>query len=101
MRVESWPLLTLLKLVCQNSNEIRLRGLPHRRLPIPLGALILSSVHPLAFQLGPLRVTWYGILVVCGFMAGLWTASLRGRRYGIPSETILDMGPWLMVGVIV
>jgi phosphatidylglycerol:prolipoprotein diacylglycerol transferase len=34
-------------------------------------------------------------------MAGLWTASLRGRRYGIPSEVILDMGPWLMVGVIV
>ncbi|HWD18805.1 MAG TPA: prolipoprotein diacylglyceryl transferase [Verrucomicrobiae bacterium] len=58
-------------------------------------------MHPIAFQLGPLVVTWYGILVVCGFMAGLWTASRRGRRDGLRAETILDMGPWLMVGTIV
>jgi len=33
-------------------------------------------------------------------MAGLWTASRRARRNGFASETILDMGPWLMVGTI-
>jgi len=33
-------------------------------------------------------------------MAGLWTASRRARRNGLAPETILDMGPWLMVGTI-
>jgi phosphatidylglycerol:prolipoprotein diacylglycerol transferase len=34
-------------------------------------------------------------------MAGLWTASRRARTQGIKPESILDMGPWLMVGTIV
>ncbi len=33
-------------------------------------------------------------------MAGLWTASRRAMRNGFAPETILDMGPWLMVGTI-
>jgi len=45
-------------------------------------------------------VTWYGILVVCGFMAGLWTASRRGSRRQILPDTIMDLGPWLLLGAI-
>jgi len=58
-------------------------------------------VHPIAFQLGRLTIYWYGILMVAGFMAGLWTASRRGLREGIPPEQIIDLGPWLFVGVFV
>jgi len=65
------------------------------------GRLCWGAVHPIAFQWGELRVTWYGILVVCGFMAGLWTASRRGIRDGLNPESILDMGPWLMAGTVV
>lgn len=57
-------------------------------------------MDPIAFQLGRLTITWYGILVVCGFMAGLWTASRRAPRYGLAGDTLLDMGPWLMLGTI-
>lgn len=35
------------------------------------------------------------------FIAGLWTASRRGLRSGIPAEKILDIGPWLIIGTIV
>ena len=35
------------------------------------------------------------------FVAGLWTASRRGLSQGIPSETILDLGTWLIIGTIV
>ena len=35
------------------------------------------------------------------FLAGLWTASRRGLRDGIAAETILDLGPWLIVGAII
>ncbi len=46
-------------------------------------------------------MTWYGILVASGFMAGLWTASRRAIRDRIHPETIFDLGPWLLVGAIV
>jgi phosphatidylglycerol---prolipoprotein diacylglyceryl transferase len=58
-------------------------------------------VHPIAFHLGPLTVHWYGVMVALGFLAGLWTASRRGLREGIPSERIIDLGPWLIIGAIV
>jgi phosphatidylglycerol---prolipoprotein diacylglyceryl transferase len=60
----------------------------------------LLKVHPIAFQFGQLSVTWYGILVVSGFMAGLWTASRRALRDRIDPETIFDLGPWLLAGTI-
>jgi phosphatidylglycerol---prolipoprotein diacylglyceryl transferase len=58
-------------------------------------------VHKIAFEMGPVTVTWFGILVALGFMAGLWTASLRGRRVNFQPDTILDLGPWLLLGAIV
>jgi phosphatidylglycerol:prolipoprotein diacylglycerol transferase len=33
-------------------------------------------------------------------MAGLWTASRRAKRVGIHPDTIIDLGPWLLVGAI-
>lgn len=35
------------------------------------------------------------------FIAGLWTASRRGLREGVPAETTLDVGPWLIIGAII
>jgi phosphatidylglycerol---prolipoprotein diacylglyceryl transferase len=58
-------------------------------------------VHRIAFEIGPLTVTWFGILVASGFMAGLWTASRRALRDGVDPDTIIDLGIWLLVGTIV
>jgi len=58
-------------------------------------------VHPIAFELGPFTVRWYGVMMAIAFIAGLWTASRRGLREGIAAEKILDIGPWLIVGTIV
>jgi phosphatidylglycerol---prolipoprotein diacylglyceryl transferase len=58
-------------------------------------------VHKIAFEIGPLTVTWFGIMVAAGFMAGLWTASRRAMQIGIDPETIVDLGPWLLVGTII
>lgn len=51
--------------------------------------------------MGPLTITWYGIMMAAGFLAGLWTSSRRALRGGIPAEKILDLGPWLILGAIV
>ena len=58
-------------------------------------------MHPIAFELGPFAVRWYGVMMAIAFIAGLWTASRRGLREGIAAEKILDIGPWLIVGTIV
>ncbi len=57
-------------------------------------------MHPIAFQLGPFTIHWYGVLVALGFLVGLWTASRRAPRAGIAAEKILDLGPWLIIGAI-
>jgi phosphatidylglycerol:prolipoprotein diacylglycerol transferase len=58
-------------------------------------------VHKIAFHLGSLTIYWYGVLVALGLLAGLWTASRRAPLGGISSETIVDLGPWLILGTIV
>jgi len=62
---------------------------------------LCSNVHPIAFHFGTFEVHWYGILVMAGFVAGLWTASRRGVRDGLAPEKVQDLGAWLIVGTIV
>jgi len=58
-------------------------------------------VHKIAFQLGSVPIYWYGVLVAVGLLAGLWTAGRRAPLSGIRSETVIDLGPWLILGTIV
>ncbi len=58
-------------------------------------------MHPIAFNLGPLTVHWFGICIALAFLAGMWTASRRASLAGIPAETVTDLiVPWLLVGGI-
>jgi phosphatidylglycerol---prolipoprotein diacylglyceryl transferase len=57
-------------------------------------------MHPIALHAGALTVTWYGVMVALGFMAGLWSAGRRAPRAGIAGEKIIDLGPWLIGGAI-
>lgn len=59
------------------------------------------TVQPDAFQIGPLTVHWYGVMVALGFLAGLWTASRRALKVGIVPEKVFDAGTWLIVGGII
>lgn len=58
-------------------------------------------MEPIAFKLGPLTVHWYGVLIVCGFVAGLWLASRRCLRDGLSPDAVADIGVWILVGAIV
>ena len=56
-------------------------------------------MHPIAFHLGPVTVHWFGIMIALAFLAGLWTATRRAPRAGIPGEQIADLVvPWLLLG---
>ena len=58
-------------------------------------------MHPIAFELGPLTIYWYGILVALGFIAGIWTAGRRSLRDGLKPEVISDAAPWILIGAII
>ena len=58
-------------------------------------------MHPIAFQLGPITIHWYGVMIALAFFAGLWTATRRARRENIPAEKIADVTLWLLVGGII
>ena len=59
------------------------------------------SVHPIAFNLGPITVHWFGICIALAFLAGMWTASRRAPRAGVSAEAITDLiVPWLLLGGI-
>ena len=57
-------------------------------------------MHKIAFQLGPLTIHWYGVLVAAGFLAGLWTASRRGLRDQLAPERMVDLGTWVLLGAL-
>lgn len=44
---------------------------------------------------------WYGIFVAVGFMLGVWTAGLRGRRDNLQPEAITDLALWIFGGAFV
>lgn len=57
---------------------------------------------PIAFQIGPIKVHWYGVMYLIGFAAGWWLARLRAAR---PESTwkpqdVDDFAFYAMVGVI-
>jgi phosphatidylglycerol:prolipoprotein diacylglycerol transferase len=58
-------------------------------------------VHPVAIELGPLKIHWYGILIAIGFLLGTWTAGKRGLRYNLSPQLLSDLAMWLLVGAII
>jgi phosphatidylglycerol:prolipoprotein diacylglycerol transferase len=51
-------------------------------------------LDPVAIQLGPLEVHWYGIILGSAALVGLYFAILEGRRFGIDSDLFLDLLLW-------
>ncbi len=56
---------------------------------------------PVAFQLGPLSIRWYGVFVALGFLAGYHVAQRRGRALGLDPRAASDMTLAAMLGGIV
>ena len=46
----------------------------------------LASPGSIAFQVGPLVVRWYGILMATAIVVGLWLAHRRAKAEGLPAD---------------
>lgn len=62
------------------------------------GGAILASIFVLP-AVGPpkLPIFGYGMLVLIGFLSGLWLARLRAKRIGLDPEILTDLSLWLLV----
>ena len=52
------------------------------------------------FQLGPLFVHYYGVLIMLGVVAATWIATRQAKNYGLDPEAAWDMLPWILIGGI-
>ncbi|MBM5821742.1 MAG: prolipoprotein diacylglyceryl transferase [Cyanobacteria bacterium K_Offshore_surface_m2_011] len=66
---------------------------------LPLG--LFTSPGPLIFQLGPVSVRWYGLLIALAVLLGLLLATRLGRLRGIDPALIADLLPLMVLGAVV
>ena len=60
------------------------------------------QIDPVAIAIGPLKIHWYGLTYLVGFVAGWWLGRLRTRKPWSPlhEEQVGDMLFYLALGVI-
>jgi phosphatidylglycerol:prolipoprotein diacylglycerol transferase len=57
-------------------------------------------MHPILFELGPLTLRSYGLMMALGFGFGIALAVALNRRERRPDELIYDVSVWIMFGAI-
>lgn len=56
---------------------------------------------PQGFNIGPLTIRFYAIIIIVGAILGSWLASKQAKRAGKDPEIILDILPWLLIAGII
>lgn len=56
--------------------------------------MTLSYIDPIAFELGPISVRWYGIIIAMGILLGYFIAQASVKRIGFHQDTLVDIIFW-------
>lgn len=56
---------------------------------------------PIIFQLGPLSLHWYGLIMVVAIIIAAWVASRYVAGHGQASNTIWDMLLWVLIPALI
>ena len=70
---------------------------------LPVAEMPYVRIDPIAFEIGSLKVRWYGIAYMLSFLCAgivLWRLSARGR-WPIAKERVSDVLFWGILGVVV
>jgi phosphatidylglycerol:prolipoprotein diacylglycerol transferase len=59
------------------------------------------TVFPFVFQLGPLEITGYGIMMMVGFLMGGWLVAIELKRRGLAEDYAADIVAAAVIGGIV
>src|SRR3990172_7114715 len=60
-----------------------------------------TSPGPIAIQLGPLAIRWYGVLMAAAMALGLWLAYREARRRHLDPEQLLKAAELSLLGALV
>lgn len=62
---------------------------------------VLLALNPIAFNLGPIEVHWYGIIIATGVILAVALAVAEGNRQGIKDDDIYDMILWALPAALI
>ncbi|MGE6630171.1 prolipoprotein diacylglyceryl transferase [Bacillus sp. NPDC077027] len=51
----------------------------------------IKPIDPIAIQLGPISVHWYGVIIGVGALLGLWLALKECEKRGLNKDTFIDL----------
>ena len=52
---------------------------------------------PILFQIGPLALRWYGLLIVTGILLAAWVAARYVERKGYSGDALWDLLLWILI----
>ena len=58
---------------------------------------VFASPGSIAFELGPLQIRWYGILMATAILVGFWLAHRRALQEGLPADQLVRAAQWAVV----
>lgn len=50
-----------------------------------------NGLNPVFFQLGPISIYWYGVIIATGLFLGLYLATKEANRLGLKKDLIVDL----------
>ncbi|TDM12595.1 prolipoprotein diacylglyceryl transferase [Macrococcus lamae] len=62
---------------------------------------MLLSIDPIAFELGPLSVRWYGIIIASAILIGYLIAQRESIKKGYKEDTLIDIIVWAVIIAII
>ncbi len=64
--------------------------------------IIHPNFDPVALSIGPLSIHWYGLMYLCGFVAGILLGQYRAKHSATwHQEEVIDLVFYIAVGIIV
>src|SRR5207247_724361 len=58
-------------------------------------------MYPRLFELGPVTVYTYGVLLAAAYLLGLRLAMVRARNRGLDSTRVIDLGIYIIISALV
>src|SRR5881398_2754633 len=58
-------------------------------------------MYPRLFELGPITVYTYGVLLAAAYLLGLRFAMVRAKQRGLDSTRVLDLGIYIIISALI
>src|SRR6266496_975984 len=58
-------------------------------------------MYPRLFELGPITVYTYGVLLAAAYLLGLQLARVRARKRGLDQNRVLDLGIYIIISALI